>query len=83
MIQRGALGSATPKAYCPPIAVVDMRPSRIAFWHIDIGGEILPRTSRLTGAWVIDNTATDTLSTLLSDRRIAYCTPSLGNSIVE
>lgn len=73
--------SAEPAPYHPPVSVIDEQPSKVAVWHVDISGEIPPRTSRLTGAWVVDNSDTDTLAALLTDRYVVGCGLAPTNSV--
>lgn len=75
--------SSAPVSFCRSVAIVDELPTRTAVWHVDVNGEIPPRTSRLTGAWILDNTDTATLRTLLTDRHIVRCAPATETSIVE
>lgn len=68
--------------YHRPIAVVDERDTRVAIWHVDIGNPVLPRMSRLVGAWVLDSKRPE-IATLLDDRHILRCDSGPENSVLE
>ena len=81
-VLRGVAVSTDSVPYHRPIAVVDELVTTVAIWHVDIGNPVLPRMSRLVGAWVLGNNRTE-IATLLDERHILRCAPEPENSVLE